>query len=127
MEEKRNFYEIIEQICGGDERYKPDSYEFVMEAIRFTQGKLKREGHVSGKELLEGIRELAINKFGTFAKPVLNHWGVTKTQDFGNIVFIMIAHKVLYGTEQDSIEDFKDVYNFDEVFKTGLPDTLTIE
>ena len=122
-----SFYEIIEEICEKDKRYKPDSYEFVMEAVRFSQVKLKKTGHVSGKELLEGIRELAIKKFGPMARSVLQYWGVAKTEDFGNIVFNMIEKKLLQRTESDSPDDFKDVYNFDDAFKNVLPDITLAE
>ena len=59
MEEKKDFYQVSEDIYAKDNRYKPDSYEFVMQALHFTQSKLKKESHVSGKELLEGIRDFA--------------------------------------------------------------------
>jgi uncharacterized repeat protein (TIGR04138 family) len=120
--DSNNFYEIIEGICEQDKRYKPDSYEFVMEGVRFSQVRLKKTGHVSGRELAEGIRELAIKKFGPMARSVLQYWGMTKTEDIGNIVFNMIEKKILQKTENDTLDDFRDVYSFDEAFKNVLPD-----
>lgn len=124
MEEKKSFYEVVEEICGQDSRYKPDAYEFVMQALHFTQGKLKREGHIGGIELLEGIRDFAIDQYGPMAKAVLNHWGITKTDDFGNIVFNMIEKKTLAKTEADSLNDFKNVYDFEAVFGNVLGDSV---
>jgi uncharacterized repeat protein (TIGR04138 family) len=124
MEKKNNFYETIEEICIQDRRYKPDGYEFVMQALYFTQDKLKVQRHVSGKELLEGIRELIIQKYGVMAKTVLSHWGITTTQDFGNLVFNMVSNKVLAKTDTDSIEDFKDVYDFEAAFGNILKDLI---
>jgi uncharacterized repeat protein (TIGR04138 family) len=127
MEEKKDFYQVVEKICAKDIRYKQDSYEFLMQALHFTQGKLKRQGHITGRELLEGIRQFAIDQYGPMAKTVLNHWGITKTEDFGNIVFYMVENKLLSKTETDSIEDFKDVYDFDTAFGNILRDTIIEE
>lgn len=124
MEEKKDFYQVVEEICASDSRYKPDAYEFIMQALHFTQKKLSKQTHVSARELLEGIRESAIEQYGPMAKKVLLHWGVNKTQDFGNIVFNMIDKKILSKTETDSIEDFRDVYDFDAVFSNVLRDSV---
>ncbi len=122
MEEKRDFYTVVEEICGLDKRYKPDAYEFLLQALHVTQDKLKRQAHVTGRELLEGIREFAIAQYGVMARTVLRHWGITKTQDFGAIVFNMIDKKLLSRSETDTLEDFKDVYDFNDAFGNVLRD-----
>jgi len=127
MGEKKDFYQIVEEICAKDNRYKPDSYEFLMQALHFSQNKLKRQGHISGRELLEGIRQFAIEQYGPMSKTVLYHWGVAKTEDFGNIVWNMVEYGLLSKTETDSIEDFKDVYAFDAAFGNILRDTIIEE
>jgi uncharacterized repeat protein (TIGR04138 family) len=124
LKKQKDFLREITKICSRDRDFKPDAYEFVMEALHFTQKKLKKETHVSGKELLEGMRELAIDKWGPMAKTVLKHWGIEKTQDIGRIVFNMIASELLSKTEEDSIEDFKDVYDFAQAFGNVLRDSV---
>ncbi len=79
--------------------------------------KLKRKGHVSGRELSEGIKEFAIEEYGRLAITVFEYWGVKKTEDFGRIVFNMIDAGVLGKTDTDSIDDFKDIYDFKKVFE----------
>ena len=74
-EELKDFYQAVEEICARDSRYKADAYEFLMQTLGFTQKKLKRETHVTGRELLEGIKEFAIQQYGPMAKTVLRHWG----------------------------------------------------
>lgn len=111
-----NFLDTIEIIVNRDKRYKIDAYHFVLEALNYTVKKLKRPRHVRGGELLEGIKEYAKKEFGPMARTVLEHWGITSTIDFGNIVFNLIDVKLLGKTEEDSIEDFKDGYDFKEVF-----------
>ena len=122
MEEQRDFYQVVEEICVRDPRYKADGYEFVLQALSFTQKKFQKEGHVSGKELLEGIREFALQQYGPMVKMVLDHWGITQTSDFGNIVFNMIEKRLLAKTEKDSCRDFENVYDFQEAFKHTIKD-----
>jgi uncharacterized repeat protein (TIGR04138 family) len=123
MEKAKGFVEIVEALCDRDTRYKPDSYEFVMQALQFTQKKLKRPGHISGRELLDGIRQYALKTYGPMARTVLEYWGIHTTEDFGNIVFNMIAVKLFSKTEDDTIDDFKDVYRFESAFKHVISDT----
>ena len=115
----QEFYTIIDQICEVDPRYKSDAYEFVMEALAFTQRKYKRSKHVAGEELLEGIKDLLMNKFGPMTLLVLNHWGIARTEDFGNIVFNLVDNKVLSKDSEDNIDSFQNGYDFNEVFNRG--------
>ena len=107
----------LERLVRDDPRYSIEAYIFLMNALEFTLATLGREGHVSGTELLEGVRRLAKERFGPTAKMVFEHWGVKKTDDFGEIVFNLIGAGILGKTEQDSIDDFKGVYDFGEVFE----------
>jgi len=109
-----DFYQKLEEITEKDRRYKADAYEFVMQAIGFTQKKLNREGHISGKELLEGIREFGLQQYGPLTKAVFERWGIKTTDDFGKIVFNMVENGLVRKTETDSQDDFKDVYHFNE-------------
>ena len=120
----QQFENIVDTICQQDSRYKRDAYEFVMEALSYTQRKFNRPKHVTGEELLEGIKELLMNKFGPMALMVLHYWGIYETQDFGHIVFNLVENKVLSKTEEDDISNFKDRFNFLEVFKTGYRNQL---
>ena len=119
------FYKKLAAIIEKDTRYKPDAYEFVMQGLWSTQKKLKKPAHVTGRELAEGIREFALEQYGPMVKTVFEHWGVKSTADFGEIVFAMVDQGIMGKTEEDSREDFLDVYSFDEafdVFKTGKLD-----
>ncbi len=108
--------EALEKILARDKRYKLPAYLFIFEALEYTQKKKKKRGHLTGKELLAGIRDLAREKFGRMAKTVFGEWGVKTTDDFGEIVFNLVAEGLLRKTEEDKKEDFHDVYSFDEVF-----------
>lgn len=111
-----DFYKEVEEIAEKDPRYKPDAYEFVMQALWHTQKKLNRKGHVTGRELLEGIREFGLDQYGPMAKAVFNHWGINTTDDFGEIVFNMVKNGLMSKTDTDSPDEFKNVYDFQEAF-----------
>ena len=120
---KQNFTEAVEEICKADPRYDQDAYLFVREGLDFTLKLLKKHTqtnpvhrHISGQELLDGLRQHALNQFGPMAKTVLNYWGVRKCEDFGELVFNMVDKGVLGKTEQDRREDFRSGFDFDEAF-----------
>jgi len=111
---KETFISQVKKITEKDTRYKPDAYEFLMQSLWFTQERLKRQGHVSGRELLDGLRECVLEQYGPMAKTVLEHWGVRTTEDIGEIVFNMVEAGLLAKTDKDTREDFKQVFKFDE-------------
>jgi uncharacterized repeat protein (TIGR04138 family) len=121
--QKPNFGESVDEIIGRDSRYDRDAYYFVREGLDFTLKMLKKQHqatavlrHVSGQELLEGLRRYALDQFGPMAKTVLDYWGVRKCEDFGEIVFNMVEKSILGKTEQDSREDFRGGFDFEEAF-----------
>jgi len=118
------FYSIISTICNEDTRYYPEAYEFVMEALSFSQQRFKKSKHISGEELLTGIKSLLLKKYGPMTMAVLNHWGIKKTDDFGNIVFNLVENKILAKDDHDHYESFKNAYDFDEVFNKGYRKAL---
>ena len=118
---KPNFSKVVEQICEKDLRYSPDAYHFVQEGLNHTLKGLKRGGqhahrHVSGQELLHGLRDFALKEYGPMSKAVLNEWGIKATDDFGQIVFNLVNASVLGKNETDSPNDFKNVFTFDDAF-----------
>lgn len=142
-----NFDEILDQILSKDPRYTREAYLFVREALDYTQkmmaksarepregreprepreakeGKEGKEGkeeairHVSGQELLEGVRALALEQFGPMTITVLAEWGVKRCEDFGEIVFNMVDKNLLAKTKDDTRADFAGGYNFVEAFQ----------
>ena len=108
----------LEQIAGEDGRFSPPGIRFVYEGLDFTAKKITVERrHVSGQTLCEGLRKLAVKKWGRMAMVVLNVWGIKTTRDFGEIVYLMIRHELMSAQPTDSIDDFNDVYDFKTVFK----------
>ena len=103
-------------------KFHPDAYRFVFEALQYSQEHLKKaaqdaeddSAHISGPELLDGVRELGLKKFGMLAKTVFNHWGVKATDDFGRIVFELIECGEMRKTDRDQLTDFFGVYDFDQ-------------
>lgn len=119
---KLNFNEALIQILAEDPRYDEQAYHFMKEALDFTIKLLAKpiEGpgrHVKGAELLEGIRQYALQEYGPLTLTVLNRWGVRKCEDFGEIVFNMVSKGVLGKTEEDRKEDFAGGYDFESAFR----------
>ena len=117
-----NFDATLENILASDSRYSRDAYLFVREALDFTQKLIIKENrgqvrHVTGQELLNGIKQLALQQFGPMAATVFEEWGIKSCRDFGEIVFNMVEIGLLAKTEKDSREDFQNGYDFDHAFK----------
>jgi uncharacterized repeat protein (TIGR04138 family) len=108
--------DALTETLKQDARYRREAYDFIFEALEFTLKKIKEKRHISGQELLDGIRDYALQQFGPLAKMVFNKWGVHKTDDFGEIVFNLVNAGLLGKTEQDSKDDFKGRYDFNDVF-----------
>ena len=108
----------LEEIAGETGRYSPAGFRFVYDGLGYTvQNIAKEPRHVSGQTLCEGLKKLAIEKWGRLALLVLSNWGIKGTRDFGEIVYLMIKHEWMSAQPTDSIDDFDDVYNFKTVFK----------
>lgn len=112
-----NMTEKIRTIAQRDPRYAYNAYLFLYEALDYTSKKLSRQGHVTGQELAEGIRDHALAQFGGLSKLVLNTWGIHRTEDFGEMVYNLIEAGTMRKTETDKKEDFRNIYDFGEVFR----------
>ena len=108
--------ESILQIVRRDGRYGPQAYYFIFDALDYTIQRMRKVRHVTGKELLDCIREYATEHFGFLARTVLAEWGVVSTNDFGEIVFNLVEAGLLSRTEKDTRTDFQDVFDFEEAF-----------
>lgn len=132
--QEASFDGVVEQIRQKDPRYAKDAYLFVREALDHTQkihlkatrhaaGRISKiEGeapirHVTGQELLDGIRTYALQQFGPMVPTVFEEWGLHECADFGEIVFNMIEIGLLAKTKKDSREDFKVGYSFEDAFR----------
>jgi uncharacterized repeat protein (TIGR04138 family) len=112
-------FEKLIQVVESDHKFALGAYQFVFEGLESTLSRLAVRRHVSGGELLAGLRKLALSHFGMLAQTVLRQWGVTKTADFGEIVFRLVDAGLMGKTESDSMSDFTDVFDFDEAFGQG--------
>jgi uncharacterized repeat protein (TIGR04138 family) len=121
--------EILNRLIREDPRYPAEAYCFVQEGLAFTVKHLK-DGprHVSGPELLCGLRDYALQEMGPMALRVLREWGIHECLDFGHIVFNLVDSGLLGKTDEDSLCDFEDGYDFDEAFRLPfLPPSRQVE
>lgn len=125
----------IGYIARQDGRYSPAAFYFINDVVANTvkwlrsgemsardvtssRGEGENNFHISGYELLEGMRRLARERWGLMARSVLSRWGIFRTDDVGEIVFLMVDDPELQWKrrEADTKEDFVGVYDFGEVF-----------
>ena len=115
------FAEAVARICARDRRYAPEAYLFLHEGLMRTlknvQEKEKKPRQITGAELSAGLREYALDQSGPLAMTVLGRWGLRTTRDFGEIVFLLLDAGLLGKTEEDKIEDFDDLFDFDAAFR----------
>jgi uncharacterized repeat protein (TIGR04138 family) len=119
--QKIGFAEALDSIVVSDPRYQRDAYVFLRDALDFTTKQQKKvKGatvrHVTGPELLGGVRQYALKEFGPLVMTVFDNWGIHSCEDIGNMVFNLIGAGIFGKTEEDSIEDFKNVYDFEDAF-----------
>ncbi|MFQ3671396.1 MAG: Minf_1886 family protein [Verrucomicrobiia bacterium] len=119
--QKPSFSQIVSEIVERDARYDARAYAFVRDGLDYTIKMLKRSQsgttrHVSGAELLDGLRKFTLTEFGPMGKLVLNEWGIHACEDFGNIVFTLVSHGVLGKSEADRPDDFSPGFSFDDAF-----------
>jgi uncharacterized repeat protein (TIGR04138 family) len=125
------FHAGLAEVVRRDPRFAYEAYEFLYEALNHTQkmlGRLptgevaegaERQHHVSGQELLAGIRDLALREFGLMARTVFQMWGIQRTDDFGDIVFNLVEAGLMNKTDEDSRQDFHNVYDLDQALVQG--------
>ena len=123
----------LRECAKNDPRYRLEAYQFLFDALDKTvraAGKdqaTDEDKHVTGQQLLDGMRVHASRTFGPLAAQVWRTWGVHNTVDWGRIVFNLVDSELLRRQETDTIEDFKDGYDFEEAFVHSYRPTLPVE
>lgn len=113
--------EVLDRIRAIDGRFNERAYLFVLAALEYCQRKRTERGHISGEELAWACRDLAREQFGLTSRTVLSHWGIESTEDIGRIVYVLIEVGLLIPRDEDRIEDFASVYDFEQAFEGEYP------
>ena len=114
----------IDELAAADPRYAADAYHFVFEVLDYVLERaaarhgerINSDRHVSVGQLLEGLREYALDQWGPLARLVLERWGLRRTEDFGELVFILVENRLLNKQDDDRISDFRNGFSFREAF-----------
>ena len=107
---------IMERLRKRHPAYSETAYLFILAALHYTIERLGEARHISGRELAEGVRDLALIRFGPMARNVLEHWGVTASADVGELVFALVEAGILIKQDEDDLAGFAGVFDFDEAF-----------
>ena len=120
MDTPEDILQKIQKLIDSNPQYKFEAYSFVLAALHYTMASFPEPRHVTGQEFCEGIKRYAIDQFGPLARTVLEHWGIRETLDFGRLVFALVDAGLMRKTEEDSLDDFKHVYDFNMAFDKKL-------
>ncbi len=117
----------LREVLERDGRYAREAYQFLFDSLETAvelAGRQSAPGagkHVTGQELLQGMRQHALDLFGPLGARVWRSWGVHSTMDWGRIVFILVESEMLKRQDSDTLEDFRDGFDLDEVFAAYRP------
>ena len=111
--------DVLARIRAQGGSYHERAYLFVLATVEYIQTRLPVRRHVTGQELAWACRDLAREQFGLLAPSVLEHWGITRTADFGRVVYTLVDVGLLVTQPGDREQDFTDVYDFAEAFGDG--------
>lgn len=120
----------LRKLATSDGRYSPEAFRFLLESLDYAlrlAGKEHAQGpsrHVTGKEVLAGMRAYASELFGPLAAQVWRSWGIHDTLDWGRVVFLLVDADLLKRQESDTLEDFSDGFDFDQAFVERYVPTL---
>jgi len=120
----------ILELTRHDPRYVYEAYDFMCDAVEYTQEMLGRvpveeddpemDYHITGEELVRGAVELGILEFGMMAPIVFRRWGVRQTDDIGHIVFNLIEANKLSRSDRDDIADFQNLFDLENALREGF-------
>ncbi len=112
---------IMEQIRLREPRFHEHAFLFVLAALEHSQERLGERRHISGKELAETCRDLAIERYGVMSRLVLDHWGIRESVHFGDIVFALVDLGMLIKQPHEQRDDFADAFDFRVAFESAYP------
>ena len=113
--------QVLNQLRDKYPQFHDTAYVFVLSALHHVIERLPEPRHISGAELAEGARDLALERFGPMARTVLEHWGIHATADVGQIVFALVEAGILIKQDEDTMGEFEHVFDFDDAFGGDYP------
>ena len=112
---------VMEQIRLREPRFHEHAFLFVLAALEQCQQRLGERRHITGKELAETCRDLAIERYGVMSRLVLDHWGIRESVHFGDIVFALVDLGMLIKQPHDQRDDFANAFDFRVAFDSAYP------
>jgi len=102
-------------IVAKDGRYDARAYALLMDVVRYLSGE-KGDRHCSGEDILEEFKERALDQYGPLAYTVLTEWGLSRTEDVGEMMFNLVDSRRIGRDDSDSAEAFAGGYDFIDAF-----------
>ncbi len=114
----------IEELAREHKRFAPGAYLLVFDGLERALTRLPARRHVTPRELVEGIRDVALEQWGFMARAVLEAWNVRATADFGDIVFSLIERGLLVAGDDDDRAQFANAFEFRDGFDQAFLEDL---
>ena len=114
----------IEELARADRRYPPAAYMLVFEGLESALAKLPARRHVTPRELVDGVRQAALDQWGFMARSVLESWNITNTGEIGDLVFNLIDKKLLVAGADDNRAQFEELFDFADGFEQAFAEEL---
>lgn len=112
---------VMDQLRRRYPAYHETAYIFILSGLRFAIERIGEPRHVGGRELAEACRDLALDRWGPLARAVLEFWGICGTRDLGEIVFALVDCGVLIKRDEDHLDDFDGIFDFEQTFEHEYP------
>jgi uncharacterized repeat protein (TIGR04138 family) len=112
---------ILDRLKERNPRFQEKAYLFILSSLHHVIENLDQPRHITGAELAEGVRSLAIEQFGLLARTVLEHWGIHSTEHVGEVVFALVGAGILITQDDDRPEDFVGLFDFEDAFDRNYP------
>ena len=100
-------------ITGKDPRYDARAYALLMDCVHYLG---KEGGHMSSADVMEEFKERALDQYGPMTFTVLGEWGLSSTEDIGEMMFNLTENHRVRKDENDTPESFANGYDFKETF-----------
>ncbi len=114
MEEIDFKSDTFEDVVAKDGRYDARAYALLMDVVHYLSGEDGR--HMSGEDILDEFRERALDQYGPLTYTVLTEWGLSCTEDIGEMMFNLTEAGRVKKDENDTPESFSAGYDFKEAF-----------
>jgi uncharacterized repeat protein (TIGR04138 family) len=119
MSETRPFWDAVASIRERDDRFQPEAYGLVVDALEYTIARIGERRHVKAAELVRGMCAYVRDRYGVLGFTLIARWGIRSAEDIGRAVFQLVEAGMMSRQESDRLEDFEGLFDLRETLEEG--------